>query len=411
LEKGTGTFFTSLFLLLLCHSAIAAVRLPLDGYCQPGRFFPVALDRADASASITLAADGCVPTQIQSTGQGSRIVPMLCYGDPHELRWPGGSVPLRTISSNERLVGTTTTDLPGDLFPNARLIPIHLDPADPLPGPPSAWESLDAIVLDSATFARVDDAHRSTLLAGGSTLTAIGDRPTDHWPWQKRGSYWLLRANIAGPVDDVIDDAVYAPTFAWQPGWPARVRRQVFGTAAALLILILGIVLIGRGSRASAIAAIALCLISAGLVIAWRDSLGSTDQAGGDVLVADDHLLQRDSWVYQRAKANKAINVPWTGSTRPIFASSTGLASSNLRLIVSSEDQLGFEYDGIRGHCLAFMRRQVLPQELPALSTGRRSPMQDLARSVYLSPGFKVIGETDADVGRWPGVVVRGATP
>jgi hypothetical protein len=406
-KMGTGTVFAWLVLLLLLSPfAGAAVGLPLDGYCRPGRFFPVVVDAADARASLVLSADGCLPTQIEPAGDSSRIVPMLAFGDPHELHWPGGSLPLRSVAGNERLIGSAASDPPADLFPHTRLIPIHLDPADPLPGPPAVWETLDAIVLDAADFSRIDDMHRSTWLAGGVTLVARGTRPDARWPWQKHDGYWILRANIAGPHDDLIDDAAYAPTFTWQPGWSGRVCAQAVGAAAVLLLVILSVLLVGRGSPTAGGVVVALCLIAGGLVIIWRRSLGSVDQAGGDVLIAGDHLLQRDSWVYQRAKESGEIQVPWTGSTHPILASLGGLAGSGMQLHASAIGQLRFTYAGSPGHCLAFLRRQLLLEDIPPILPGNRSPMQEAAKAMYLGPGLKVLGETSGEGTRWAGVVV-----
>ncbi len=381
------------------------MRLPLEGYCRPGRFFPVAIDGTDASASITLTADGCLPTRIEP-GESSRIVPMLAYGEPHELRWPGGSLPLRTVDRKERLIGTTSPDLPGELFPNAQLIPIHLDPADPLPGPAVVWETLNAIVLDSASFARIDDAHRSTFLAGGVTLASRGGRPDNRWPWKQQGSCWILRANLAGPVDDLINEAVYAPTYAWQPGWSPRVRGQVFGAGATILVVVLAILLIGRGSRAAGATAMSVCLIAGVLVIAWRHAMGSIDSAGGDIIVASDHLLQRDSWVYQRAKADDTTAVPWAGSTRPMFSSLAGSENSRMFVVAGADSRLRFEYRSTAGHCLAFMRRDVTPDEPPAASLAFRSPMEEAVKDAYLSPSLKALGQTPGLRNRWPGVII-----
>ena len=409
-KKGTGTFFASVFWVwMLCFSLRSAVwagvALPLEGYCRPGRFFPVRVDGADAGRTLSFLEEGCLGCQLDAGAGGSRIVPMLAIGTPRELKWDGGSVALRSLRDDERLVACTSDQIEPSLFPDARMIAIRLDPTDLLPGPPAAWESLDAVLLDSPMFGRITDAQRSVLLAGGVVLAARGEMPDQRWPWRRVGSLWILSVPIVGPTDQLVDDSVYAPTFAWTPGWSPQVRGQVIGIAA-MLVLCTGAILLLRRNRWTAGAVIFLALLTTGGVIGWRRSLGSVDRAGGDVLVSGEGLLQRDSWVYERAKISSAETVPWTGWTHPVFASSTGMIRADMRIHIGANDEMSFVFQANAGHTIAFVRREVQPAAMPAIACTHDSPMQDTAKAAYLGAGMKVVGEVSGMKGRWPGVVI-----
>jgi hypothetical protein len=312
---------------------------------------------------------------------------------------------LRERRDDERLVGSTSANLPADLFPDTRLIPIRLDSADPLPGPAVAWETLDAVLLDSPLFQRLGDETRSTLLSGGVVLAARGDRPDPRWPWRRQGSLWILAAKPVGPHDELVDDSVYAPTYAWMPGWPPRVRGQVVGIAALLLLVTVGLLQLGR-NRATAGLAISILLLSAVAIFWWKASLGSVDRGGGDIVIAGNGLSQRDGWVYQRAKTTSTQIVRWTGWTHPLFASVNEMNRSEMRVSVSPGDQLEFIYQAIAGHTMAFVRREIQPGGMPATVATDGSPMEQAARAAYTARGMKVVGETTAPGGRWPGVVI-----
>jgi hypothetical protein len=387
------------------HFAMAGVTLPLEGYTRPGRFFPVKLDGPDADRPLEFSSDGCLPAALDPSTAVDRIVPILTTASPGELRWPGGSIALRSLAENERLIACSTDEADKSLFPNDRQIVIRLDPADLLPGPAVAWESLDALQLDSAQFQRLTDDQRSSLLAAGVTLAARGKIPDHRWPWRFNGSLWILSATATRPTGELIDDHVYAPTYGWSPGWSPQIRGQVMGVATLLILLTAGILLVRR-NRTTAASAIILCLLTAAAVAGWRHSLGNIDRAGGDILIADHGLLQRDSWVYQRAKSASIETVPWTGNTHPIFASVTAMTQADMRLHITSNNELSFIYHAIPGHTLAFVRSEIQPGPIPATINAHQSPMQEAARAAYLSAGFKVIGETPGMPNRWPGVAI-----
>ncbi len=92
----------------------------------------------------------------------------------------------------------------------------------------------------------------------------------------------------------------------------------------------------------------------------------------------------------------------------PIFGSRAGIAGSEMTLAVAKDDSLQFNYTATGGHTMAFVRREVTAGEISIahLVTPVGSPMSDAARSVYLTTGTRIAGETDGGPARWPSVVV-----
>lgn len=401
----SGRWFVFTWLLFFASTAFGEVRLPLQGYYRVGRFFPVLVDGTDASGGTRLSAGECLDCDVEPTTASSLIVPMLAIGEPHALSNGHLPIALNSLAENERLVASTTAELPADLFPQCKVIAVHLDPADLLPGPPAAWESLDAIVLDAPSFSRITDSQRSSLLAGGVSLIATGQKPDDRWPWQQRDMVWRLDGNALGPGNQSIDEATYSPTFGWVPGWSAGMRGQVMGIATLITLLTCGI-LLAKTNRWTAAFSIAVPLLATGGIVIWRQSLASVERAGGDILIASNGLVQRDSWVYQRARTDSIQTVPWAGWTRPMFGSNRGVDEAAPRIQVKPDGTLSFSYHAIAGHTMAFVRREIQPGSSPATSPAQDSPMQELAKSVYLKAGYKIAGQVTGSAARWPGVLL-----
>src|SRR5260221_543188 len=63
------------------------------------------------------------------------------------------------------------------LFPGDPVTAIHLDPTDPLAGPPAAWETLDAVLIDDAGLARLGGRKVDVLAASGVAFAVRGARP------------------------------------------------------------------------------------------------------------------------------------------------------------------------------------------------------------------------------------------
>ena len=388
------------------------VVLPLNGYCRQGRFFPISLEGEDAARSITLEAEGCFATLI-SPGKSNRVtVPMLVRGPPGTIQSIGSHMPaplaLHFPRDNERLIGVTFDDAApcAALFPGQKLIPIHLDPTDPLPGPAVAWEALDALVLPAQSFARLDDSRRSVLLAAGVILVSVGsDAPDDRWPWKHQNYTWVLSYVPAGPTAQLVNQDVYLPTYAWAPGRSSGVRRQV--VAAGALILLITLALLLRPNRWTFNAALVFLVLASGAIVLWHRSLGSIALAGGDIKVSGLTLAQSDGWLYARAREQTSHRVPWSGSTHPVFPSELELQKTDLALTVSGQGTLGFDYTALPAHTLAFVHREVYPDPPPPTRLPMRSPMAELAKAAYLSAGVHLTGEVPAGPGRWATVVIE----
>jgi hypothetical protein len=385
-------------------SAAAQISLPLNGYYRPGRYMPMRVSAADTD--VKLSADGALSTLVQS--RNGVLVPILIYGSPRELTTATERLPLHPVSEDERLIGSTmdAVETGHRLFPRQKIIPVSLTAADPLPGPAAAWEALDAVVTDSPAMSRLDDDRRSALLAAGIVLAATGDvAPDDRWPWKHDGKLWVLRDQPLGPTDRIVDEAIYSPTFAWAPGWSVAVRQEVFG--AGVLLAILAIALFLWRSKATMAGIILLAVISSGTVAWWRTLLGPVNQAGGDVIVAANGLLQRDTWLYERARSDSPRDIAWSGWTHPVFASSEQIEKTGMQVRVSSDGKLSFTYRARRDETVAFIHREVGPETAPAATPSRSSPMQNLAREVYQSATDRILGETHPPPGRWPSVVIE----
>ena len=209
-----------------------------------------------------------------------------------------------------------------------------------------------------------------------------------------------------------IDESVYGPIYAIATGWPVAVRQQVMGIAVLLVMVTLALLL--RPRRSTSTIAIALLLLTSIGILLYRRSLGTLTSGGGDVLIPKSGLLQRDAWVYQRARETAQQSVPWTGWTHPIFGSPLGLSRSQMKLVVEKDNTLRFDYLAIAEHTLAFVRREISPGEVPSNPPPTmpvHSPMSELARSSYLTQGTQITGETAPAPGRWPSVVVTAANP
>lgn len=341
---------------------------------------------------------------------GSIVVPVLVTGQAKQIEWEGKWLPLHAVGEDECLVGSLNAEdarKAEAVFPGKRLIWVSLDAADLLPGPSAAWESLDAVVLDCGDFSRISDFERSTLLAGGVTFVAVGERaPDSRWPWKKSGAGWVLCCRVAGPQCGVINAGVYSPTFAWAGGWPARVRRQVVGVGVLILLIFFGLML--RDFRGVYFVAIGVCVFAAVGIVCWREALGSVVRGGGDIFVGRDGMLQRDQYVYERAREDSNQIVPWAGSTHPLFGSRQGMIESGMRLNVSAGGKLSFGYHAFAGHTMAFLRRSVEPGALQALASTDASPMRELVKDQYLDGGNRIGGETSQSGERWGGVVIEG---
>jgi hypothetical protein len=314
-------------------------------------------------------------------------VPVLIYGQPREIRCSDGSIAaIHPAAEGERIIASTTSAQTQPA--GAREIRILLDPANPLPGPPAAWEAIDILQLPPEQMERLGADRRAAFATAGINVS-----------------------EIFGPRDTIIDDRAFASTLAWTPSRSPAFRGRVVAAGALLSIAIVGVSLLPRPRMAMIGCIILLAAATAGFA-AWRRSIDPVIAAGGDVVVITPNQVQRDTWLYERANADApGRTVAWRGVTRPIFASLSQLNESQMRINVdAASGAMAFEYTAHRGQTMAFLRREIGPVErvdhgAPA------SPMGELAKALYLGPGLTVVGyEPSSLPNRWPAAVVS-ATP
>jgi hypothetical protein len=382
----------------------AAISLPLNGYCKPGRFFPILVDGEDLTHATLLSGNGCMSTSVEPQSVGRTIVPMLVIDSPKDVN---DILPLRVPRNDERLIGMIgieTSEI-GPLFSGSRLIPVHLLAGDLFASPPAAWETLDAIVLDESSFSRVNDEQRSAWLAAGITLAVKSlELPDKKWPWQRVGGLWVLQFRPAGPTNQLVNEAVYTPTFGWNPGWPAPLRAQVMGIA--LLIVLVSCAMLLLKNRFLLSVVLGFEITAAIGVAAWQHSMEKIDRTGGGIYLNRAGITQRDEWVFERAKQSATQIVNWVGWTHPIFSSANSFNQSEMTVHESSAGYLQFVYQAKSTHTMAFVRREIQPGEMSAIPAEHDSPMHDLAKSDYLGIGDRIIGEIAGANGRWPDVVI-----
>lgn len=397
----------SLFLLLFLIWSILipttrgaiSVSLPTEGYYRPGRYIPVRIEGANSSDSITLLANGAVPSQIARPDSTSLIVPWLIASDILTgARWEaagGQSHPLalHPLADDQRLVGFAGAhpDAGTLLFRQNPIVPIQLDESRPLLDPAEAWECLDAVVLSASSAARVDEAHRAALLAGGTIIAVRCDNPPDdRWPWKLRGGFWVLQYAPAGPRSIVEPDA-YAPTFGWDGGWPEGFRRRVL--FAAVLFCILSFATLLWRSRWSVLAFTGVAfLFIAGLAV-WYSRQSPVLQLSSAIRVEGGPISQFDLWTWQSTVRPADASFPPAGLTHPFFATLRQIDQARLRLICRPDGHADhFDFHLERGQSLAMRSRQIRTSSpLPELSPAPFH-LLDLASALYLGPNDQVKG-------------------
>jgi hypothetical protein len=389
--------------LCLSETSRGDISLPLQGYYRTGRYMPVRV----SSAPSLFSGENILPTVVES--RVDSIVPVLIYGPTATLN---STLKLQPLADDERLIAFDgdAQRFAQSLFPGEKIVAISVDPSDPLPGAPAAWEALDAIVLDLPAMTRLNSAHRSALLAAGTILAVASDTPPDViWPWKHQGRLWILRHQPVGPVDQLIDASVFSPTYAWAPGSAPALRRQILIAGALLGIAVVAVAM--WRSRAAVVAIILLSLISTAGAILWRHNMGIVDQTGGDIVVASDSLVQRDSWLYERARREGIRRVDWNGSAHPILASISQLQTMQMRIVVTAAGSLAFEYHAKPGETVSFVQRDVRPGAVSDATPSHNSPLRELARDRYLTTGYRIAGEQSVADGSWNTVIIENITP
>jgi hypothetical protein len=361
---------------------------------------PIRIHGATPADSILLLADGAVPTQIDHPDTADVTIPFLLAADStRTARWqlvggPGHPLDLHPLTSDQRLVAFagSPSDAAALLFPNSPVVPVQLDQSRPLLEPVAAWECLDAVILSASAAARVDEAHRAALLAGGTIIAVRSDAPPDdRWPWQLRGGYWILQYMPAGP-QPIIEPEAYAPTFGWDRGWPVLVRRRVL--FAAVLFCIFSIATLLWRSRWTAVAFLGISV----LFIAWLAFFSARQSAVLQMAVAvrveARTISQFDLWTWLSPVRSAESSFPFAGLTHPFLGSLGQIDRARLRLVCTpggAPDRFDFHLD--RGQSLAMLSRQLaLAIPCPALAPAAPAWIR-FADSLYGRPGRSVKGQ------------------
>ena len=445
---------TSVFLLLV-SSLIAqpsafgsdlSVSLPLGPWYRPGKYIPVHVTASLtspgkhrlglAAANVSAAADisqGAGRDAINlADGRVDAVVPWFVTDGraKHPRLFVEESFEfidgpeLKLLGESERLVGWTTPDEPFArqlLHGPPKLIPIALDPAQPIKGNPAAWEMLDAVILDADSGARLDESQIAGLLAGGVTIAIRTDRPPfPGWPWKRQGEYAVLKYDPAGPdgtgsTAAGFHEKAFLPIVDWQAGRPWEFRRRVLIIAAVCCILLLAIAL--WRPRMTWLWTLALTGAITFALGKWWATTATVQQAGGEIIVLNDGgLTQTDAWTYQTSSAPRPSTLQWSDITRPIFASRGGADDIWISLSCDSTGRpTQFDIRIPANRKLAFLSRTAGPhspktQPNPTIT----SPLTPFANEIYLKEGGKIPGQLPAaatpQFQQWNAVIIDRRT-
>jgi hypothetical protein len=390
----------------------ADLSLPLNGNYRLGRYMPV---RFGASSSeIQISADGAMTTAIANPIGG--VAPFLIYASP--VRNSPFSQPLHELTADERLIGfaTDAPEIGKQLFPGSTVIAVQLDPAAPVPGNPSGWQSLDALVLDSS--AKLSDAQITGLLAGGTIIaeraaaaplsTAPSASPDASWPWALENGYWILRG--APALSAQLSDDAYQPVAGWNEGSPSVYRRHVVLLAIVFAALVIGATLFR--SLLATLIAVALAAAAVIFLPMW-DSMQSPITTQYGAVRVNSTPAVADTWVYQNATRPCDNRLRYSGLAFPILPSSGGV--QNMTVVCDTVgNPLAFEFHLLANSPAAFVFRALLiaPEPLtPAMPV--TTPMRLLLPHYYAGAPLGEIaptGDPAARVTQWPMLVVGADT-
>jgi hypothetical protein len=326
------------------------------------------------------------------------VAPWLAVQPMRSPQWEipaGGEAPIEAnltpLADDQALVGivggaaNASIEAVAPLFPGKSIVPVRLTGTPPMPGDPAAWEALDAVVFDAA-----DDALVASLLAQGTSVVAHSDtRPGGTWTWAGGPGRWYVLLEPAGPRG-AIHPGAYAPVTAWQPGWPAPLRRR-----AALLAIVFCLVAVGvtlwRGRTRAALGIVIVSVIATAAFAWWGARQPLVCEATTGVTVAGASGTQLDRWHYLRPLRRREVSVDWTLSSKPIFASPRHQRESDVRLEVGSDGRpVGFVWTAAPGTTMAFLTRafdSTPGRPGPAARALPMSPARELVLDNYLQPG------------------------
>jgi hypothetical protein len=359
--------------------AAVEVTLPLNGYWRPGKYIPLRVSARDAGPSIDITGDGIIPVRLPlRDGRFDGTIPLLVMSEPRGI----GERPMRQLTAEQHIVGFTTIDLQfaQELFPGDTIIPIQLSPADLLPGPAIAWETLDAVVLDNAISNVTEEKLRELANCG----VAIAWRPGE-----------ISKRTLVGPRFAADDLAPFAPVQGWAADWPLAFRRGILLGAIAFSIIAMGVGLMRF--RHSAIILVLICASgTAGLWLWWKNRPTILTQCGS-IIVRDGALAQHDLWIFQATASGSTSRMPWAGAMRPYFETKLDrLAMKPVLLCDEFGSPQQFEYHLLPGQKIGFLMRSFIPTPQASLRETKSSSLERLAKRMYLREGLSIAGESDS---------------
>lgn len=388
------------------EAAGARISLPLEGFYRPGRSMPVRIDEPGKSV-ISLSAELAVPSDISAGWTG--VAPLFVFGAFREselLVHEPGDAPMRftlhALQPNERLVALVAGDdsVARSIFPGFAVITVRLAPDfDPLKLL-ATFQSVDAIVLRDVA---PQDLPR--YLEAGIAVAAISrGRPDASLPWERVGDCWVLQMPQTGPDSIVGGEDAYIPTQGWRQAASSRLRfRIVLGGVIAALCL-LGCLLL-PGARIRVAAVLMVSALSCVAILFWRSATPALNSISGNIVVASDGLVRTDHWEYLAAGLDGSG--PLYYRDQPVVYDSNHARAMDLRQQVQLDGSSRWSFAIPPHGKLAILRRRIEVGTVPAMMSGRTdSPLELLARQVYLRPGFKVAGELRSPRSEWGTTVI-----
>jgi hypothetical protein len=402
--------------LLASQASADSLEFPLHGYFHPGRAMPVQWDMAHPGAKIQLSADNAITSAV-STGDNSQgVFPWLVINS--NAQNVNASLPialnesLHPLDESERLIASTDMDLTGasvmDLFPGHKINLVQLDSANPIPGPPMAWETLDALILTPEEFSRIPIATRQSLLAAGVTLAVGSVNPPDkQLPWEKFGLFgWVTSGRTTIPSS--INPDAFDPILGWPAGRTSAFRWRTVELAIIFSLLAGGVAL--WKSRPMPVAMAALCILAMG-ALAWdNQSQSPIARASGTIYANDDAISVADQWLYQISHREAHFDVPVTGMVQPIASDQSELNARDMTLVCNDNGDPVSITGKLHADCnLALLIRQIAQSPKPQTSQ-IDSPLRKLIQeSIY--PQCTIVGQSPAHEGAdWPCIMVQATT-
>jgi hypothetical protein len=405
--------------LLLCGffqpyaRADVSVTFPLEGHYRVGRYMPVhVVAGAVGAQAIGLKCDGALPLTIPAqAGALDVTAPWLAISsslsnatwmDATEHALPISFQPLTDTQHLIGLAGIEASDARA-IFPDAELVTIRLDAANPLPGAPAAWEALDGLMLDENAAATVTDNQLRTLLAAGTTVAIRSERkPAGNWPWQRNGVWWVVSHSRTGPPS-LVEPAAYGPTYGWVRGVPDATRRRCLLAGVVLAVLLIGTALL-RGWRGVAGVGTVAVLASIGWIV-WQNRHPPINRLAASVVVNDGPLSQHDRWTWISSPVALDSSFSGEGLVHPIFFTQSMLTNTKMSMVCAGNgQQIEFRFHLEPQLAIAFVSSTMGAESERIFGT--KSSFTSMAQDVYSNQSLDVLGEDEIDTGE-PTVVCQ----